>query len=183
MRLLTLMHWIVAHATVITGLLLVVAAWAQWVTHGILRCRWHHWCGSSAWWPCHRIRWGTCRFFSCIQIRFLLGLTNILLVANSFVSKPIGNLWHSNTTFTSQFFFGLFRWIGIAQVTVKVFIQNLRCLFAEISSFSASIQEARSVIKGKRLLALFFKISKNFIWQSSNKITNSIFQIPNRNFL
>ena len=58
----------------------------------------------------------TCSFFGGVQISLFLGFTDVLLVANSFVSKPIGNLRNGDATFASQLFLGFFARVGIAQM-------------------------------------------------------------------
>lgn len=48
---------------------------------------------------------------------------------------------YSNAAFSGQFLFCFLRRIGIAQVAVEILIENLRSLFAEITTLSSSIQK------------------------------------------
>ncbi len=100
--------------------------------------------------------------FGCDCISFLLCFDNILLVSNPFVTKPIAdlntksndcrhcqpevtvwiNLGYCDSTLPGQLLLGLFTWIRIGKVTVKVFIQNFRGFFAKVSSLSPGIQKS-----------------------------------------
>jgi len=77
----------------------------------------------------------TCSFFGGVQVGFLLSFADVLLVANPFVSKPIGNLRNGDATFTSQLFLSLFARVRIAEMWVEIFIQNFWSLFAEVATF------------------------------------------------
>lgn len=76
-----------SHIIDIVTLLVII----QTIAYCILIWR-HNWCRCTRWWWMHWEWWSTCCFFCRIHICFFLSLANILLVANSFISKPIANL-------------------------------------------------------------------------------------------
>ncbi len=98
--------------------------------------------------------------FGCDRIGFLLCFDNILLVSYPFVTKPIAdlntkicnhcqpevtvwiNLRYCDSTLPCKLLLGLFTWIRIGKVTVKVFIQNFRGFFAKVSSLPPGIQKS-----------------------------------------
>lgn len=83
-------------------------------------------------------------FLGCVEIGFFLGFANVLLVSYPLVAKPVGYLRYCDATLSSQLFLGFFTRIRITEVRVKVFIQNLGRLFAEVSPLSSCIQEPTS---------------------------------------
>lgn len=48
-----------------------------------------------------------------------------------------------NSTFARQLLFGLLRWIGIAEVAVKVLVQYFGRLFAKVATLATRIKETR----------------------------------------
>lgn len=56
----------------------------------------------------------TSGFFGSIKVGLFLSLANILLVTNSFVTKPVGYLRDGYPAFASQFFFGFLTGIWVA---------------------------------------------------------------------
>lgn len=90
-----ILMWIVAHATNVVALLMIISTGAQWIAHCILTRRHDRSRGARRRWATHWIGWhSTGCLFGRIHIGLLLGFANILLVANAFVAKPIANLRH-----------------------------------------------------------------------------------------
>lgn len=123
-----------------------------------------------------------------IEVRFLLELAYVLLVANSLVAKPIGHLKEATIYFSyyrylfrydcrevsrgegvtltrvaagylrdrdctlfSKFLFGFFAGVGVGQVRVKIFIQDLCGLFAEIAPFAPD-RRKQMMVRGLKTL-------------------------------
>lgn len=82
-----------------------------------------------------------CRFY-CVQVRFLLELTNVLLVPNSLVAKPIRDLRDGDPALLGQLLLGFLAGIRVGQVRVEVLVQHLRRLFVEVAPLASGVQEA-----------------------------------------
>lgn len=88
-----LVHRLIVTKADIVRLLLLVTVTAQRITHRILRCRRHHWRRrTTGRWSTHRIRRCTGSLFRCIHVRLFLSFSDILLVSNTLITKPIANL-------------------------------------------------------------------------------------------
>lgn len=56
-------------------------------------------------------------------------------------SAVLGYLRDSDCTLLSKFLFGFFAGVGVGQVGVKIFIQDLRGLFAEITPLAPNMRK------------------------------------------
>lgn len=135
------MDRVVAHAAVVR-LLVVVGAW---VAHRVLGRRGrHHRGGGATRRAAHRVRGSAGSLLGRVQVRLLLRLADVLLVADPLVPEPVGHLRHGDAALAGQLLLGLLGWVGVAQVAVEVLVQDLRGLFAEVAALATSVQEARA---------------------------------------
>lgn len=71
----------------------------------------------------------------------------------------VGYLRDSDGALLSKFLFGFFAGVGVGQVRVEIFIQDLRGLFAEITPFAPDIRK-QTTIRGKKTPLKPFLIPK-----------------------
>lgn len=73
------------------------------------------------------------------SLHYTLYLTTSNWMHNSYffsgASMPVPDLRHSDGTLLGELLLGLLTGVWVCQVGIKIFIQNLRCLLAEVSSF------------------------------------------------
>lgn len=79
-----------------------------------------------------------------VHVRLLLSFAGILLVTYAFVAEPVGHLGHGNVALSGKLFFGLFTGIRIVQMRVKIGVEYVRSLFAEVAPFASGVEESAS---------------------------------------
>merc|ERR1719362_2417074 len=86
-----------------------------------------------------------CRRLGDVHDGFLLGLHDVLLVADPLVPEPIANLRYSNSTLSSKLLLCLLAGVGVGQMGVEVLVQHLARLLAEVPALSPGVQESGAV--------------------------------------
>ena len=82
-------------------------------------------------------------------------------------------LWYSDATFFCQIIFSLFTRIRVSQMAVKVLIKYLRSFFAEISSFSSSVEKSGSKYHNC-FASTLFQLTLNWLEFLVNYVNHSL---------